>query len=378
MARQGRRGNQEGSVTPRKDGYFSASIMIDGKRREFTTKTRKEGWARIDEARRQAEAGRQHMSDRQTVGQFLLFWLEDVVKPNVRKTSYDAYEQRVRAYLIPELGSIQLSKLTPQHIVRMQNNLLRQGRSPQTVDYCRRVLKTALEQAVTWELVRRNVVKQVDPPRIAEKERPFPNVDDARRILEAVRSTDDEVLFTTAILLGLRSAELRGLRWSDLDLDMAVLRVRFQLRRGVVTDPVWDEPKTDASKRSLPLTPSIVQMFRDHRKQQIETRLAHADVWRDTNLVFCDEMGQPIPTGTFLRHLRYICRDLGLPAYRVHDLRHACATFMAQQRVPLRTAMEVLGHSDPHTTQMVYQHAMPEDKYDAMTRIDDFVRRKKG
>lgn len=378
MARSGRRSNGAGSVTVRKDGRYSASIMIEGKRHEFTTKTAAEGWARIDVVRRDADQAKAAMSPRQTVKQFLTFWLAEVVKPRVSEPSYVAYEQRVRLYLVPALGSIQLARLTPQHVLKMQNDLLRSGKSASHVRYVRLILKMALRQADDWGLIARNVVRQVDPPREEHQERAAPGIDEARRLIEAVRGTPNEAVFTTAILLGLRSSELRGLRWSDIDMTASTVSIRYQLVRGPAHTPQWSTLKTKASRRTLPLIPMLAEILQAHRTQQTTIRLRNGDVWQHHDLVFCDDQGLPIAISTLLQRLNRICASIGLPRYRVHDLRHACATFMAHEGVPLRTAMEVLGHKDARMTQLVYTHAVAEDKQEAMVKIGDLMCRQTG
>src|SRR5712692_432262 len=112
-----RRGHGEGSIYLRSDGRWAASISVeDGKRKTFYGRTRKEVQEQLKVALHQQQQGTLITSERQTVGQFLTHWLEDVHKLSIRARTYERYEEIVRLHLVPVLGQIQLQKLSPQHL----------------------------------------------------------------------------------------------------------------------------------------------------------------------------------------------------------------------------------------------------------------------
>src|SRR5689334_9603054 len=111
-----RRGNGEGSVYQRKDGLWVAEITLVGRKRRYIYgKTRKEVQERLKIALREQQQGTLITTPRQTVEQFLKYWLE-VRNLSVRIRINERYEQFVRLHIIPAIGSLQLQKLTPQHI----------------------------------------------------------------------------------------------------------------------------------------------------------------------------------------------------------------------------------------------------------------------
>src|SRR5215207_11639502 len=161
-----KRGNHEGNIRQRPDGTWEARVSLPGgKRKSFYGKTRKEVQDKLRGALRDLDAGLDLSAGRQTVGQFLDRWLEDVVKPTVRPKTHYSYAQLVRLHLKPDLGHHQLGKLTPQHVQAMMSAKMAAGLSPRTVQYLRAVLRRALGQALKWGLVSRNVATLVDPPR---------------------------------------------------------------------------------------------------------------------------------------------------------------------------------------------------------------------
>jgi site-specific recombinase XerD len=108
------------------------------------------------------------------LGEFLTFWLEESARPTLRPRTYRRYHEIVHLHLVPTLGHITLSKLTPLQVQKLQNEKLASGLSPATVMYILAVLRRALGQAEKWQLVPRNVAKLVDAPRVSREEvQPF-------------------------------------------------------------------------------------------------------------------------------------------------------------------------------------------------------------
>ena len=155
----------------------------------------------------------------------------------------------------------------------MVNAKQRQGLSPQTVTHCRNVLRAALNHAMRWNLVGRNVAALVDVPRI---ERPAIHAlsgDEARALLEASRGGKYEALYAVALSTGARRGELLGLRWPDLDLEAGRLSIMRSLQR-VEGKLQLIEVKTSKSQRTIPLPQYAIRALRTHRARQAQQRLA--------------------------------------------------------------------------------------------------------
>ncbi len=156
---RGRRGNREGSVRLRSDGRWVGAIELEGRRRWVYGKTRKEVTDKLAQVVRDMEAGLTLTADQITVAEYLERWLADSVQPRLRPKTYRGYEQLVRLHLVPELGRLKLSKLTPMHVQRVMNAKLEAGLSKRTVQYMRAVLRAALAQAVRWRLLSTNAAQ---------------------------------------------------------------------------------------------------------------------------------------------------------------------------------------------------------------------------
>ena len=358
-----RRGNHEGSIYRRKDGRWVGAIMnTDGRRKAFYGETRAEAVRLLREAQTAIDHGLPITGGQQQTGAFLDVWLTDSATRLVRPRTLQGYEQIIRHHLKPALGRVPLVKLTPQHVERMMNDAIKAGRSPQSVCHDRAVLRRALNVAMRWGLVGRNVASLTDPPRVPEHEQRALTATDARRILTAVRGCRLEGLFTVALAAGLRQSEALGLRWSDVDLDAGRLSVRRVLQRYGGAFHL-DEPKTKRSRRTLKLPAPVITALREHRVRQLEERMLAGGAWKgDTwgDLVFSSEAGGPLHGTTVGKQFRDIVSTAGYPDLKYHHLRHGAASLMAAQGVPARLAMETLGHSQISTTMQIYTHVAPE------------------
>ena len=371
MAKQKARGNGEGSVYQRGDGYWVGSLTesATGRRRVFYAKTRAEAFGKLQKAQRAAADNLPVAPERLTVDHFLTRWLEDTVKTSVRPRTYASYAQLVRLHLRPGLGRIQLGRLDAQTVQAFLNTRIDSGLSPRTVQYIHAVLRMALGQAERWGLVPRNVARLVKAPTVhPPKVEPF-DLDEARAFIVATRGHRLEALFVTAIATGCRQGELFGLTWDDVDLEAGRLHVRHTLTR---VGKAWElsEPKTDRSRRALEL-PAVAQTaLQEHRVRQWEERLKAGPLWEEHGFVFCTPMGKPLDGSNVTHALHRLLAGAGLRRQRFHDLRHAAASLLLAQGLQLREIMELLGHSQIALTANLYTHLMPAMKKEAATRMD--------
>src|SRR3989440_2738314 len=164
MAKQ--RGHGEGTIYHRKDGRWVASITLENRKRKyFYGETRKEVQEKLKVALHEQQQGTLPTGPQQTVKQYLEHWLEEVHKPTIRLSTYERYRVILDKHIVPALGHLQVQKLTPQHIQAFYAHLLKEGFSPKTVRITHAVLHKALENAVRWRLVARNVCDDVSLPR---------------------------------------------------------------------------------------------------------------------------------------------------------------------------------------------------------------------
>lgn len=376
-----RRGHGEGSIYRREsDGKWCCVVdlgRVNGKRKRKTIygRTRKEVAEKLKAVLRDQQQGLPIAVARQTVGLFLERWLAEVARPTLRDSTYASYQSKITLYILPTLGTTQLSALTPQHVQTMMIVMRERGLSPRSVQYARAILRKALNQALRWGLVARNVAVLTDAPRVERPDiRPLDPVG-AARLLAAVHGDRLEALYTVALALGLRQGEALGLRWRDVDFEVGVLHVRVALQRLPNESPRLVEPKTRQSRRSLPLPGVVAAQLRDHRARQQAERECVGTSWPedDWDLVFTTARGGPVSAVTLTKQFKRHLAAIGLPDMRFHDLRHSCASLLVAQGIHPRIVMEILGHSTIALTMNTYSHVLPAAQRQAADAMDHLL-----
>ncbi len=336
-------------------------------KRTFRTAREAEAWER--QVRVEIDRGEYLQPTKVTVAEYLPRWL--AAAAHLRPSSRARYAQ-VIGRIAPALGSIPLAKLSALHIQDWYADLLACGLSPSTVALYHGVLHRALDQAVKWRLLRHNPCDAVETPRPRHPEMRTWTADEARAFLAATADHELAALWRLALTTGMRRGELLALRWQDIDLERRQLAVRRTLSRG--TDGFYfSEPKTRAGKRSIALSESTVTALREHRRRQLERRLALGAAWHETDLVFDRGDGWVrYPRAVEGMFQRLVAR-LGLPRIRFHDLRHTAATLMLAEGVHPKIVQERLGHATISMTLDRYSHVTMDMQREAADRLDTLL-----
>lgn len=304
-----------------------------------------------------------------SLGEYLDQWYE-ACHTGVRLNTQGCWQRAIKHWK-EVLGGAPLARLTALDIQRAL------ARLPEHLSGASRhtffgVLRSALGQAVKWGLLPRNPAEGVKSPPRSRRELQVWNEEQAARFLEAARSTRYYALFYLALATGMRIGELLGLTWDDVDLDTGVIQVRRAIATCVARtgEPVWQEPKTSAGRRRVPIGGQAVEVLRQHRKAQLEQRLRAGPEWRDYGLVFCTRKGGPLFNMNVNKALAACCKKAGVPRIRFHDLRHTHATLLLRQGVHPKVVSERLGHTSVKITLDIYSHVLPDTQEEAVRAVE--------
>ena len=256
----------------------------------------------------------------------------------------------------PVLGHINLGKLTPEHVGKAWSTMLRDRTSASVVEYAHRRLSRALNDAMRRQLIYRNPCQAVTPPKPPRKELNPPDAQAIHILLEAARGSEYYEAMYTAFYTGLRRGEVLGLRWRDVDTDMATVSVSRSIYRAKGGQSLYQDTKTARGRRMVSLTPSTVILLRSLRECQEADGLLQGYVINGDSPVFRYRDGAPILPRAFSGAFQKIMRRAGLEGYRLHDARHAHATLMLRQGVHPKIVQERLGHAKVGTTLDTYSH----------------------
>jgi len=375
----------KGHIKQRSAGHFA--IVLDT--RDPQTGKRRRKWisfsgtlrgARIECARLVTEmkSGAYVDATRETIAAFLDCWIEHM-QGQVSPRSLERYAELCRNNIAPLLGAIPLTKLQPANISQAYAKALASGRrdgtgglSPLTVHHMHRVLREALQQAVRWQLLARNPVDAVRPPKVERKQMQTLDAEATVVLIEAARGTNLFMLILLGVLCGLRRGEITALRWRSIDLDRGQLSVTAsteQTNRGI------REKETKSGKsRTVALPSLIVDELRRHRVAQAEGLLAAGVRLTDDHHVVAREDGQPLQPRSLTHAFVKFVRGHGLAPIRLHDLRHSHATHMLASGVHPKIAQERLGHSSVSVTIDLYSHVLPGMQAEAVSRVDAVLR----
>jgi integrase len=355
----------------------------DGRRRQRRGggyARRKEAETAVRELLGRVDSGSYVPSSRTTVAEYLRQWLNGI---RVKPTTLANYRGSAEAYVIPRLGGLPLQALTAEHLDVLYRELERSGRrdggalAPKTVRHAHTMLRKALADAVKRGHLASNVADLANPPtqRQARSTAARDHVwtpEQLRAFLAAVRDHRLYAAWHVVATTGMRRAELLGLRWSDVDLDAAVLHAGRQTVTVAEGEPVWQaDGKTDAAGREVALDTETVAVLRAHKRRQAEERLAAAATWTGDPrgpLLFTDRYGHGLdPEGFTALHLARV-RDTGLPEVDVHGMRHSYATAALRAGVSPEVVSQRLGHADVSTTLSIYAHVRQHDDHEAAAR----------
>jgi len=364
----------------RSKGNHSWQIQIytgtgpDGKpRRHFETVRGRKGDAqrRLTELLSSLDKGVYTPPGRLTVAEHLHNWLEGYVKANCSQRTLDGYQSIIERHLIPALGHIQLKHLHPQAIQSYYGKAC-ETLSAQTVHHQHRVLSQSLKYAVRQGYLGRNPAEMVDPPSPRKKVMRTLTPGEVEVLFENAQDNYYYPVVYTAVSTGLRQAELLGLRWRDIDLDMLSISVSQVLykRRGVCE---FKEPKTSHSRRRVAMTPKLALFLKEYRAEREMLYQQLGKEFTLDDLVFTSVEGKPIDPCVLTHAFGRMARQVGLEGVRFHDLRHTFASLMLLRGAKPKVISEALGHSSVAFTMDVYSHIISGMQEDAMVLLDEVL-----
>jgi integrase len=339
----------------------------DGKRRQKWNsgfRTKRDAERALNEILNRIGAGGYVDPGRQTVAAYLREWLA-AVESTVRPGTWVSYRTNIERHIIPSVGTRELRQLGPLQLNLLYADLLESGRcdgvgglSPRSVRYVHTILHRALRDAVRWGKLPRNPADLSDPPTSRPPEMRTWTREQLRSFLSTVKG---DRLYAAWVLLattGMRRGELLGLRWSDVDFDAGRAAIRQTLSSvgGKVT---FSTPKTAKSRRNIALDVGTVNVLRQHRDSQDKERVIWAEIYADMDLVFCREDGSMLRPDSITRRFHELSKRAGVPAIRLHDVRHSYASLGLAAGTHPKIMAERLGHATVGITLDTYSHVAP-------------------
>jgi len=301
-----------------------------------------------------------------TLSEYLEKWL---AAHSVEESTRENYQIVIDKHIVPELGSIPLTKAMPMHFqeyFEKKKKIL----SGKYVRYHYMILYSAFEQAVEWKILAESPMKGVKAPIAQKKEQNVLEPEDVNAYLSKIEDDIYYPLIYTALWTGMRRGELLGLRWRDVDLQAKTIHVT-QALRWVDGKCTFGDVKTEKSRRAISISDSVVNILYQVKEKQDKVR--ETKEYQDHDLVFCNDDGTPRCPSTVTHRFKDITSAAGYPDIRLHDTRHTHATLLLKQGVHPKVVQERLGHANIATTLEIYSHVLPDMQEEAVLKLENIL-----
>lgn len=312
-----------------------------------------------------------------TMKEWLYEWFEVYAKPNVKQSTAVTYECYIRKHIVPTLGDMLLSEVR-LNVLQKFFNKEAQDYTAKTVRNIRMMLHTAFKNAYQNDLVEKNYVEFVTIPTVHTPEMRVFTVEEQNKLINELKRTDEPFAFGIFLCLatGIRVGELCGLQWKHVDIENRNLMIRQTLQRlprldydgvGKKTEIVIGFPKSQASKRDIPLEDAIIQKLLEYKKNVEE--LYGKCISQPDEFLITSGRGKTSEPRTMQDAFKRIILNAGIADANFHALRHTFATRALEVGIDFKTLSVILGHSDISVTMNRYAHVLEEPKRNAMKNI---------
>ena len=366
-------------VTLRKDGRYMWRCKYEGKQYSGYEKTVKEAEKALRNKKYELEHGIYAKASRLNVDTWFETWIT-TYRTNCKPTTIETYRKTYKRYISPEFGKKQLKTLKPEQIQKFLNRMA-STYSKSVFGNINFLLYDLLDQAVKNQLLAQNPMQYTTRPATKKREkRKALSRSETAAFLTAVEGTYYYDMFRLSTLTGLRIGEVTGLQWQDVDLKKKEIHVRHTL--AWITDVGYflQEPKSENSRRVIPLPEKAVSLLRSRKIAQGKHRLSYGECWQPlpglSNLVFTTRYGTPIDGNNLRSEMRRILSEMKEKGTDItwasfHTLRHTFATRCIEEGMNPKTLQHILGHATLAITMDLYCDVMEDTKREEMAKIAD-------
>lgn len=299
-------------------------------------------------------------------------WLKNYIKPSVKERTYIRYEQLIRTHIAPKIGDKDVNDLTPIVLQSFVTELLSSGNlktgkelSANFVNMVISVIQNSLKTAHLVGIANEYTANKIKRPRTKEKQVECFSCQEQKKIENCVLNSGKDKLFGIVLCLytGLRIGELLALTWNDIDFEKSILSVTKTCHDGNENGKhirIIDTPKTENSRRQIPLSKTLVKMLKEiKKKSKCEFVIADGE--------------KPVFIRSYQRMFELFLKKLGLQHKGVHSLRHTFATRALECGMDVKSLSEILGHKNAMITLNRYAHSLWEHKAEMMNKLSKML-----
>jgi integrase len=353
--------------------YYSVDLgrKSDGGRNQKKKggfRTKKDAEAALVEVISAVNHGTYTEPSNQLYKDYLPDWF-DAKRKLIERLTAEGYESYMRLHIVPNLGSLPLSRITPTDVQRFINSLSDKGLAAATIKRIYNVVNNSLQAAVKLKAISENPAKSIiGKPKVQKKEICFWNEDEVKCFLDTAKLHSRlHIAFTLALLTGMRQGEILGLRWADIDLEKGIIHIRQtlshdgkELRAGA---------KSASGVRAVAIDGDTIKELKKHRAIQTQERWSAGSEYIELDLVVCTSIGKMKNPRDLMKTMFSLLEKAKVSKTTFHGLRHTHASMLLKLGVHPKIVQERLGHSSIQVTLDLYSHLYPNMQSDAADAI---------
>ena len=293
-----------------------------------------------------------------------------------RSKTVEHYRTVIEGRVLPFIGKIKLKDITVKRVddlfLKLSQTVNTKGTvySARGVNIARQELRNCLNVAVRWGLLTANPVMRSVPMREPRKQLGTLDTKVYSELVDCLCSDDQLRVLGITLLAGMRFGEALGLTKSSIDMAKRRITLNHQLQQNGCEFSLVPV-KSDESNRMVPMSEKLLGQIEIVLNQISNRELTNT--WVD-DLLFLSSNLTPLRQNNIRRAFNIRLKAKGLPAMRVHDLRHAWASIMVQEGVSIKAVQMILGHSKSQLTLDTYAHLAPNTLHESMATIDRITR----
>lgn len=344
-------------------------------------RVKRSGFKKISEAKAamaemmlELKKGNPSNGRKMSLGDYLDYWLENYAKTNTKPKTFAEYEKIIKTHLQPSLGHIMLDELKS---IQLQNyyKVKLETLSAQSVTHHHRVLSKALNDAIDWEFINKNVTKGAKPPKPGKHELSTYSAEELNLLLKIAKQKTPVFfpIIYAAAHTGMRKSELIGLTWNNVDLK----NQRFYIRHTITEANgkyFFNRIPKNEKPRGIRLTAELAKLVETLKNDHENRKKILGETYNPHNLVFCNSKGNIMASSEISRALKRAIKAAGLPKIRFHDLRHSHATLLLKANVHPKIVSARLGHSKIQVTLDTYSHLTDSIEGIAVEYLDEMLK----
>ena len=305
-----------------------------------------------------------------TVDAWFEYWI-GIKKQTVRYNTVRNYAERYHANIQPVIGSKLLNEIKPLHCQKIMSDMADKGYKTSTIYQTRIALFNMLEFAKENDVILSNPCKKSVKSDIGKPsgKKEALTIDVQRKFLEHIKGNSYENQYRFVLQTGLRTGELIGLKWSDIDFKKRILKVERSMEyRYKVGEWRVGEPKSKSGYRTIPLTNEAIRILKEQKRKNSKIDIISME-WAD--IVFLCGKGTPVKNSTYDSNLFKICDKAGISRFSMHVLRHTFATRCIEAKMLPKTLQKIMGHSNIGITMNLYVHITEDEKQKEIDMVAD-------